>query len=928
MKKTEESKILLNVLCLEDIMKDAELLKEMLADAGYKVVMDIATGEKEYLSFLEGGKYDIILSDYTLPGFEAPAALKFALELQPEVPFICVSGTIGEDKAVELLKQGAADYVLKDRLGRLAFAVRRALAGVEQQKERQKAESETTRLLHELEVHQIELKQQNEELLLANEQTATASEKYIRLYNFSPSGHFTFNRKGEIIELNPRGSLMINNERSKLNYSKFSYFISSDTKPRFNLFLAKVFSSHARQTCEVNLVTNDNLPMCIQLSGIADESGDHCYVTATDITERKQAEEYLRESESRFKQISENSQELIWEVDINGLFTYASPVIEDLLGYKPEEIVGKKHFYDLFDEENREELKDAALSAFVSKKSFKDFVNINLHKAGQKIILSTTGIPMVDSLGNLIGYRGVDVDITEQTHSNESLRKSEYEFHMLAESMPQIVWITNADGWNTYCNQQWVEYTGQTLEESKGPGWSMPLHPDDLQFAIDAWQNAIENGATYSIEGRLRRFDGIYKWWLIRGIPILDTNGTVLKWFGTCTDINEIKLVEAELIIAKEHAEESDRLKSAFLANMSHEIRTPLNGILGFAELLKTPELSGEQQQEYIRIIKKSGDRMLNIINDIVDISKIEAGLMEVNIKESNINEQIEYIYTFFKPEVEGKGMQFFFKNTLPTKEAILKTDREKVTAIFINLVKNAIKFSDKGSIGLGYEKKGKYVEFFVTDTGIGIPKDRQEAIFNRFVQADICDRRAFQGAGLGLSISKAYVEMLGGKIRVQSEEGKGSTFYFTIPYTIEEQTITVINNIVPAEVTEDHIKKLKILIAEDDQTSEMLISLAVKIYSKEILTVTTGNDAVEICRNTPDLNLIFMDIKMLGMNGYEATRQIRQFNKDVVIIAQTAFGQKGDREKAIAAGCDDYISKPTSLALLKGIVRKHFQNK
>ncbi|PIY34267.1 MAG: hybrid sensor histidine kinase/response regulator, partial [Bacteroidetes bacterium CG_4_10_14_3_um_filter_42_6] len=218
----------------------------------------------------------------------------------------------------------------------------------------------------------------------------------------------------------------------------------------------------------------------------------------------------------------------------------------------------------------------------------------------------------------------------------------------------------------------------------------------------------------------------------------------------------------AELIVAKEHAEESDRLKSAFLANMSHEIRTPMNGILGFADLLKQADLSGEEQQEYIKIIEKSGARMLNIINDIVNISKIEAGQMEVYLSKSNINEQIDFIYTFFKPEIEKKGIQFLVKKSLPDEKANITTDREKIFAILTNLIKNAIKFTTDGTIEFGYEIVSmiheSLIQFYVKDTGMGIPKDRQEAIFERFIQADIADKMALQGAGLGLSITKAYV--------------------------------------------------------------------------------------------------------------------------------------------------------------------------
>jgi signal transduction histidine kinase/CHASE3 domain sensor protein/ActR/RegA family two-component response regulator len=381
-----------------------------------------------------------------------------------------------------------------------------------------------------------------------------------------------------------------------------------------------------------------------------------------------------------------------------------------------------------------------------------------------------------------------------------------------------------------------------------------------------------------------------------------------------------------ELIIAKEQAEKSDRLKSAFLANMSHEIRTPMNGILGFANLLKTPNISGEEQQEFIEIIEESGKRMLNIINDIMSISKIEAGLMSVYSRESNINEQIEYIYTFFKPEAEAKGITLSFKNSLSEKEAIITTDREKLYAILTNLVKNAIKYSEKGSIELGYTKKGKQLEFYVKDTGIGIDKDRQAAIFERFIQADISDEKAFKGAGLGLAISKAYVEMLGGKLWLESEKGIGSTFYFTLPYDSEtkEERETVID-ISPKEL-KTPLKKLKTLIVDDDETSRRLLNTILANITTEVLYAENGLEAVEVFRNNLDIDLILIDINMPIMDGYEATRQIRQFDNQIFIIAQAAQALEGDKEKVIKAGCSAYISKPINKQELLALIQKHFK--
>ncbi len=321
---------------------------------------------------------------------------------------------------------------------------------------------------------------------------------------------------------------------------------------------------------------------------------------------------------------------------------------------------------------------------------------------------------------------------------------------------------------------------------------------------------------------------------------------------------------------------------------------------------------------------------MLNIITAIVSISKIESGQMETSISETNVNEQINFVYNFFKTKVEENGMQLIVKNALPSKEAIIKSDREKIYAILTNLVGNATKFTYAGSIEFGYEKKGKYLEFFVKDTGDGITDEKKGIIFERFRQGSESMTRAYEGAGLGLSISKAYIEMLGGKIWVESELGKGSTFYFTLPYNAEPETKPIIEEPVSVAKDENQIDPaasgLNILLVEDDEASSLFLSAALESYSAEIVNAITGEEAVNICRNNPGLDLVLMDIRMPDMDGYEATRQIRQFNKEVVIIAQTAFGLSGDREKALEAGCTNYISKPVDIALLKALIKKYFK--
>jgi CheY-like chemotaxis protein len=286
-----------------------------------------------------------------------------------------------------------------------------------------------------------------------------------------------------------------------------------------------------------------------------------------------------------------------------------------------------------------------------------------------------------------------------------------------------------------------------------------------------------------------------------------------------------------------------------------------------------------------------------------------------ISATETDLNYVMDELYSFHSIEAKSKGLSLSVKPSLSTEQATVITDSSKLHGILTNLIKNAIKYSEEGSIEFGYSLKKTNelaeLEFYVKDTGIGIPKDRQEAIFERFIQADIGDTRAFEGSGLGLSISKAYVEMLGGKIRVESKEGIGSTFYFTLPYVTEIMKEKLTKEEVPTSHKETLTTKLKILIAEDEETSEEYITTIVQDFGKEIINVQNGKDAVEACHNNQDIDLVLMDIRMPEMDGYEATRQIRKFNKDVIIIAQTAYALSGDKEKAIEAGCNDYITKP-----------------
>lgn len=515
----------------------------------------------------------------------------------------------------------------------------------------------------------------------------------------------------------------------------------------------------------------------------------------------------------------------------------------------------------------------------------------------------------------------------ELLSAKEAAEKAERKYFELYDLSPAGYFTLHSDGSILELNPAGAKILGKERKPLIGSTFAFFISQDTRIVFTEFLDKVFISNTVETCEIKLEKKSAMkYARLIGRG------NGKSDQCLVAAIDITDRKLVEKELIKAKEQAEEGDRLKTAFLANMSHEIRTPMNGIMGFASLLKEPGLTGGQQQAYIKIIERSGTRMLNLINDILDFSKIEAGLMNLNISGSNINEQIEYIYTFFRPEVARKGIQFSYKLALPVTQATIRTDREKIYAILTNLVKNAIKFTSEGSIEFGYDVKQGIsgsdpeqigeLEFFVKDTGIGIPKDRQAPIFDRFIQADISDKLALQGAGLGLSISRAYIEMLGGKIWVESEPGEGSVFYFTIPYITETKEHIYYTDLVTSDEIPNKIKGLKILIADDDFVSEMLLSRILIGVSSIIIKARTGMEVIEACRNHPDLDLILMDIRMPEMNGYEATRQIRQFNRSVIIIAQTAYGAADGREKAISAGCNDYILKPILGEKLLSIIK------
>ncbi len=681
-------------------------------------------------------------------------------------------------------------------------------------------------------------------------------------------------------------------------------------------FTTKGRKIDVRTTCQATLI--DGKP--VKLTGIFQ-----------DITDIKLAEEKLRKSEEQNKAIVLSTPDHIIMNDKDLKYTL---VVNPQMGLTEQDMLGKTD-YDFLSKEDADNLTTTKTRVIETGEPL-HFETSLISAVGKEEFFDGSFIPTFDANAEPNGLIGYFRNITERKLAEEELKSVKASLELCLEASQIGIWSHDLIEDSEHIKEVSIRDLKHDQifgYKEKIASWGQEkmlehVIDEDREATRKAFDNVFEKGRL-DFECRILWPDNTIHWIACGGKVYKDSAGQPNQINGTVMDITERKLAEQELTRAKLHAEESDRLKSAFLANMSHEIRTPMNGILGFTDLLQDPDLSSETKRSYIELVHISGQRMLNTVNDIIEISKIESGMVFLNISPTNVNRKVEELIKFFVPEAAAKGLILQIEKLLPEADSVLLTDALKLYSILNNLIKNAIKFTDQGSIKVGCSKKDNFLEFYVCDTGIGIPASRKEAIFDRFVQADIGDRRAFQGSGLGLSISKANVEMLGGTIWVESEQQKGSTFYFRLPCDAgnkeERQDKVIASSPQKAGRKSNNVSGLKILIAEDDEVSNMLISIMTEQYGREILKAETGKSAVEICQNNPDIDFILMDLKMPVMDGLEATRQIRQFNEEVVIIAQTAYGLSGDREKAIEAGCNDYISKPINKVELLSLIQKYF---
>jgi PAS domain S-box-containing protein len=507
----------------------------------------------------------------------------------------------------------------------------------------------------------------------------------------------------------------------------------------------------------------------------------------------------------------------------------------------------------------------------------------------------------------------------------DELKYTEERFRQVAENAGEWIWEIDLHGRYTYSNAIVEKILGYTADElTKELQW-YDLFPPDKQEALK--DEALEilkhekvikdlvnphlhkNGSEVTLQSSCS--------------PFYDSEGKIIGYRGTALNVTDHKKAMEDLQAALNKAEENDRLKTAFLNNISHEIRTPMNAIIGYSDLLNGAINNHEKQKAYTEIISTATHQLLSIIDDIINISTLEAGQEVFRPQEVHLNSLLRNLREQFQLKASKKGLGLEMSTTLPDQQSIILTDETKLVQILSNLLINAFKFTKDGHIIFGYKVKSNRLEFFVKDTGIGIASELHEIIFDRFRQADSSIIREFGGTGLGLSISKAYVQLMGGKIWLESEPGKGSTFYFDIPlkpFNQQKEKPPLIHGIIESQFVRT------ILVAEDEELNFLLINEMFSQHNWKILKAVNGSEAVEICKQEPEIDLVLMDLKMPIMDGYTATEKIKSLRPTLPVIVQTAYINEEDRKKAFRYGCDDYITKPFNKALFTEILGRYVE--
>ena len=635
-----------------------------------------------------------------------------------------------------------------------------------------------------------------------------------------------------------------------------------------------------------------------------------------------------------FIQIVEQSPNSVVITNSDGNIEYVNKMFIELTGYKYEEVINqnprilnartqpKEYYSKMWKTVTK---GDTWVGEFHNKKK-----NGDLYRERVKIT------PIKNGTDKITHYLGIKEDITEQKRTKKKLIEVELRLNEFINNSPSVIYIKDLNGRFINVNPKFRELFDNPKLEIIGKT-DYDIFPKILADEFTRNDKVIiKTGNSIQCDEKAISKGQIHHYISVK-FPLKNTDNIITGVCGISVDITKRKIAEQklteqnkELIITKQKAEESDRLKTEFINNMSHEIRTPMNAILGFSDFLNKSNLTNEKRKHYTSIIQSSGNLLMRIIDDILEISKLGTKQVKISEKQICLNDLLLELFSIFDIKAKENKTPLYLNKGLSDEESIILTDETKLNKILSNLLENALKFTKDGFIEFGYtlktDNKPIELEIYVKDTGIGIKPESQEIIFERFSQEEKGLSRKVGGLGLGLSIAKENAELLGGKITLKSEKGKGSTFFVTIPYKPVNHKHENDNSNTNKTETAKKQDKYTILIVEDEEVNYLYINTLLEDFELKLITLHAkhGKEAVEMCKEKTEIDFVLMDMKMPIMNGFIATKLIKEFRPNLPIVAQTAYSTSDEKKQAFSAGCDDFISKPISEETLNEVINKY----
>ena len=758
-----------------------------------------------------------------------------------------------------------------------------------------------------------------------------SEEKFSKVFYLNPSACSLSNiETSEIVEVNQAFTSLLGYTKDEV-LGRSAIQLQIMTLRDREYLLANADSSGHAYNLEIKLKAKNGAYKITLLSAenIWIQNVQYRYTVAHDITELVKAKEKAEESEQMLNEAQKLSHIGNWKYNTmdNSLY-WSDEVFQIFEKDKANFSATPEIFLSLVHPDDLPEVQKAYNLHLETKDPFKIIHRI-LVPNGRIKYVNEQGRSVFDDNGKTLWSIGTVADITLQVlnemelkAAKEKAEKSEIRLRTLINTIPDVIWLKDINGKYLICNNRFEEFLGAKEHEIVGKTdydfldkSLSDFFKEKDQAAMQASKPSInEEEITFASDGHKEFLETINS-------PLLDADNNIIGVLGIGRDITKRKLDERDLIHAKEKIEESDRLKTAFLHNMSHEIRTPMNAIIGFADLLSNSDLSAEKRNNYASIIQNSSHQLLAIVTDILTISALETNQEKVHITAVSINDILVELLTIFKQMASNQNLQLFTSPGINNKQSEIYTDKTKLTQILTNLITNALKFTAEGFIEFGYSlndtDNSAELYFYVKDTGIGIKPEFHQVIFERFRQADKSITKLYGGTGLGLAISKAFVQLLGGKIGLHSEYGKGSVFYFTIPYNPVNSSSVMVPSAMRSAVN------FTLLIAEDEEYNFLFMKEILCNYNLTILHAKNGSEAVDMVKQHKFVDVILMDIKMPVLNGLEATKIIKELYPHIPVIAQTAYALEFEQAK-YSLIFDSYLTKPLIINDLISVLNKY----